>query len=235
MKIQAFALALTLAGATAGQASVVNGFNDVTDLGGGIFKFVFDTVPSDIIGTGSGIKFTGGGIDITATSAEGKVIQDHPANGGLGVLSAAGPSDNLELSLGETLMLSFSRSVEIVNFTFNGLLSSDGHTDAADGRFEVTEGSIFLSADAGIFDGVGTDFVPGSSSSVSDFDPTFLDVTSLLFGEDLLSGTSATPFKGYLESVTIKVSPVPVPASFALLALGLGAFGAMGRKKRKAA
>lgn len=228
--------AVALFGATAAQAAVISGLSDVTDNGGGSYTFTFDTVTSDIDGTGMGLGFTGGGISFVASSSQGIVRQDFPAHGGLGVLGGpGGGTDNLELGLGETLKLVFSQSVEIMNWTFNGLGSGDGHQDAADGRVRATvDGTSLnsLTTDAHFHDGVGTDFVPTNTSSICQANSNFCSTTTLLFSAD---SASVTNFKGYLESVTIRVgpAPVPVPASLGLLLAGLGGLGAFARKGRK--
>lgn len=216
--------------ATGANAAVVDGLSDVTDNGGGSYTFVFDTVKKDIDGTGMGLRFTGGGIEIIASSDQGRVRQDYPANGGLGVLGRSG-TDNLELGLGETLMLEFSRAVEIVNWTFNGRQGSDGHTDAADGRFDtVSDGVTRIDFDARGLDGISFDFVPDQFASVCEFGPEYCDTKSILFK----APTNGTPFKGYLESITVKVSPVPVPAALPLMLGALGGLGFAARRRRKA-
>lgn len=220
--------AAMLVGATSAQAATVNGFNDVQDLGNGIYKFVFDTLPKnpgDIDGTGMGLKFTNGvGLDLIATSEQGRVRQDYPGNGGLGVLGTTG-TDNLETALGETLKLGFSSSVSIVNWTFNGLMNKDGHQDAADGKFKADVVLGSLDDSASVFDGVGSDVVPDLENSVCDFNSAFCNVSSILF-----SGSS---FKGYLESITVQVPAVPLPASAGFLIAGLAGFGVAKRKRRK--
>jgi hypothetical protein len=186
---------------------------------------------SDIDDTGMGLCFTGGGIEIIASSDQGRVRKDYPANGGLGVLGWTG-TDNFELSLGETLKLTFNRTVDIVNWTFNGLLGSDGHTDAADGRFRVTldgDPSLGTNASASDFDGISFEAVPEGIPSLCGASSIYCDVEEIMFSDS----RDGTPFKGYLESITVKVSPVPVPAALPLM---LGALGGLGfaTRRRKA-
>lgn len=221
--------AIAMLGATTAHAAVIPGLSAVTDNGGGSYTFVFDTVTSDIDGTGMGLSFSGFGLSIIASSDQGRVRQDFPAHGGLGVLGPSG-TDNLELGLGETLKLVFSQTVEVVNWTFNGLGSSDGHTDAADGRFLAESLGSNISTDASLFDGVGSDVVPGSASSVCAINDRFCATDTVLFRA---SGSTETRFKGYLESVTIKVAAVPVPASLGLMLAGIAGLGAVARKRRR--
>ena len=208
-------------------AAVVAGLSDVTDNGGGSYTFVFDSVKSDIDGTGMGLGFFGGGISIVATSAQGRVRQDYPANGGLGVLGNTG-TDNLELELGETLTLTFSRAVEIVNWTFNGLRANDGHQDAADGSFFAGGDFGGHGDSADRFDGVGSDLVPDAFSSMCNLNPTFCSTSTFM-----ISKNGGDAFKGYLESITIKVAAVPVPAALPLMLGALGGLGFAARRRRK--
>ena len=214
--------------AAASHAAPVSGFNNVIDLGGGVYKFIFDTAPSDRIGNSDGIIFdNGSGLTVTATSAQGSVIQDAPANGGLGVLANNGGTDNMETSLGETILLTFNMAIDVIDVSLNGLLNSNGHTDEADGQFAIN--GIFGFATN--YDDVGTnDGVPDTVPSLCGAVPQLCDITTLLF----TAGVTAD-FKGYIESVTIRIDPVPVPASIGLLGLGLAGLGAMARRKRKAA
>jgi len=203
----------------------VAGLSNVTANGDGSFTFIFDSVTGDIDGTGMGLSFNGGGISIIATSAQGNVRQDHPANGGLGVL---GGTDNLELGLGETLNLAFNTSVEIVNWTFNGLMNMNGHQDAANGDFTASVDGGSLSSDASNFDGLGGETIPDSSISMCVLNPSFCNTNSISFASN-----SNSPFEGYLESITI--AAVPIPAALPLFAGGLGLLGFMGwRRKRRA-
>ncbi len=229
MKTLILAGALAFLGTAGAQAAVIPGLSDVTDNGGGSYTFVFDSVSSDIDGTGMGLGFAGGGISFVASSDQGTVRQDYPSNGGLGVLGRSG-SDNLELGLGETLELIFSQTVEVVNWTFNGLLSGNGHQDAADGRFRAETDGGSHSSNASLHDGVGTEYVPGTHASLCDVNSSFCSTSSLMFTAE--PGASSD-FKGYLESLTIRVATVPVPASLGLMLAGLAGFGAISRKRRR--
>ena len=218
--------------ATGASAATVPGLSNFTVNGDGSVTFIFDSVGSDIDGTGMGLSFSGGGLSFVASSAQGIVRQDAPANGGLGVLSAAAGTDNLELGLGETLLLSFtSDRVKVVNWTFNGELNKNGHQDASNGLFaaQVSNGQTLVS-NTSVFDGVGTDFVPDSFSSVCDFAFGFCNTDSILFTENTAQ-TGAAPFKGYLESITI--AAVPLPASLAFLLAGVAGLGTLSRKRKK--
>lgn len=216
--------------ATSAQAAPVSGLTAVNDAGGGLITFIFDTVGSDIDGNSEGLFFSYGGVEITATGlnaagGDATVRQDYPPNGGLGVL---GGTDNLELSLFEKLVLSFNQSVEIVNWTFNGLNSGDGHQDAADGRFTAQTDGGSHSSSADLHDGVGGEYIPDLFSSMCAINISFCDTTSLTFAN---SG-DPIQFKGYLESITIRIDPVPLPASAVLLLAGVAGLGAVRRLRK---
>jgi hypothetical protein len=226
-----FIVALALLGATGANAAVVNGFSDVTNNGDGTLTFIFDTATSAAAGDGSGdgLLFSDGVLNILVQSAQGTVRQEPAENGGLGVLATDGSgTDGLDTGLGETLKLSFSSSVEIVNFTFNGLIGVDEKTAAAEGGFKASVlGSIgSIEVDASTFDGIEPDVVD-FFSLCGDFG-LFCNTTTLLF-----SASDSNPFKGYLESVTVRVNAVPVPASLGLLGLGMAGLGLVARKRRK--
>ena len=218
--------AMAVFASTSAHAAVVAGDSNVTNNGGGISTFVFDQVSGDINGTGDGLSFTGGGTSFIATSGQGTVRQDYPSNGGLGVIASTG-TDNLETNLGETLLLTFSAAVDIIGFTFNGTLGSNGHTDAASGAFSSSSGIGTISGDASALDGIGDTFGLGGTSLCS-INIGFCSTTSILF--------SGSEFKGYLESITFKIAPgappVPLPASLGFLFAGMAGLGYFGRKKR---
>ncbi|ABD54990.1 VPLPA-CTERM sorting domain-containing protein [Jannaschia sp. CCS1] len=228
MKRLVLAAVMSIGAAAAAQAAPVLGLSDVTNNGGGSYTFTFDSVGGDIVGTGDGLSFSGGGISFLASANGGRVIQDAPANGGLGILGNNGGSDNLEISLGEILTLTFGQSVNILNFTLNGLRNGNGHQDAADGSLGVSaDGQQFI-GNAENFDGVAPDTVPVGVASICSVNPAFCSVSSLAF----LADPAGDDFKGYLESITVELAPVPLPASLGFLALGLGGLAAVRRRAR---
>ncbi|WP_422039319.1 hypothetical protein [Roseibium sp.] len=217
-KLLVGAIALACASGVA-HAAPVAGFDDFHTSGGNMWNFVFDGLPADVDGKDGGgnpvgIIFTEGSLTVTATGSSGGsdrvVRQDHPADGGLGVLGSPN-GDNL--GIGEILTLTFSRAVDILGFTLN-----DGHTDAATGGFTFGP----LSSTADLFDGVGSEGA-GQGDLCSSY-AGFCGVTSI--------SLSSTGFTGYLES--IKVQAVPLPAPLGLLLVGAAGLGLAARKRRGA-
>lgn len=213
----------------------IAGFSDVTDNGGGSYTFTFDTLPGpDIINT-DGLTFSGFGLNLTVTGSS-DVIQDVPANGGLGVNGGAN-GDNM--GLGEWLSFSFNQSVDLTMISFNGGLDpNNGHSDAAsDGLVDVlgngagggSFGDLHMIASA--FDGVSPDsFVTDLSSHFSGYG--FTGMTDLSVASSNYSPSNNFPWNGYVESMTVQLNSVPEPSVIALLSLGLIGMGAA-RKHRK--
>ncbi len=217
-KLLVGAIALACASGVA-HAAPVAGYDNFHTSSGNMTTFIFDGLPSDIDGTGDGIIFTEGSLTVTATGSgldgsgapEGRIVrQDHPADGGLGVL---GNPNGDNLGIGEILTLTFSRAVDILGFTLN-----DGHNDAANGAFAFGP----LSSTANLFDGVGTE--GAGQGNLCGFNAGFCGVTSI--------SLSSTGFTGYLES--IKVSNVPLPAPLGLLLVSAAGLGFVARKRRGA-
>lgn len=196
-------------------AAPVAGFSDFTDNGGGSFTFVFDTLGADINDVGEGLSFTNGsGLDFVATATGGPVIQDYPAHGGLGV---DGDPDGDNLGVGEFLTLAFNQTISLLGFTLN-----DGHQDAASGDFTLNSSG----GPAHLFDGVGNENPYQGQICAATF--LFCNINALTFGS-----IGANGFTGYVESVTVQVSAVPLPASLGFLFAGLGGLGIAGRRRRK--
>lgn len=193
---------------------VIPGFSDVTDNGGGSYTFTFDTLTGGDIVNADGLSFSGVGSPLLTVTQSGgtAVIQDVPANGGLGT-DGGGFGDNM--GAGDGLTFGFSSFVSLTNITFNGLFNSDGHTDAASGFVNVA-GTLI---DTASFDGVGDSgaLAPGFFSG-SSFDVTTID--------------SLRGFHGYVESITVQTRrKVSEATTIALLGLGMVALG-LARRKR---
>ena len=193
---------------------VIPGFSDVIDNGGGSYTFTFDTLTGGDIVNADGLSFSGVGSPLLTVTQFGgtAVIQDLPDNGGLGT-DGGGFGDNM--GAGDGLTFGFSSFVSLTNITFNGLLNSNGHTDAASGLVNVA-GTVI---DTDSFDGVGDNgaLAPGFFSGTS------FDVTTI----DSLRG-----FHGYVESITVQTRrKVPESTTIALLGLGMVALG-LARRKR---
>lgn len=166
---------------------------------------------------GGDLKYTVNGITATATGFYKKkqvtVLQDHD-NGwnakkhigaGLGVYHLTNDNSDDNITVGETLKLSFNRAV-----TLSGLsLRADGHT--------------------GHFDKDSTFLLDGHSMKLSqDIDHLALTGTEFSFA---FGGREAEQF--YLGGVTVTgVSPVPEPATTGMMLAGLGLLGWMARRRK---
>lgn len=213
------ALASAMFVSLSAHAIPVAGFSDVTDNGGGSYTFTFDTLPGpDIVGA-DGLTFSGFGIGLTVTGS-GDVIQDVPANGGLGVNGGAF-GDNM--GGGEQLTFTFNQSIDLLDISLNGLMPMDGHQDAADGDFRlVSEGGGSITGPANLFDGVGGD----------DFAPDLVDINASFGGIHAFDVvTLIDEWHGYVESITIRTSQVPEPSILALFGAGLLGLGFARRRK----
>ena len=187
----------------------------------GAASFVFDTNSAtlDVIDqTGLGISFTAGPLGLTVTSVGtpiGKVIQDRPGNGGLGVdgiIHDDGPfSDNM--GGGEALRFDFDRAVALSSIDLNGLVGSNGHTNRADGRLNFVTSAGTITVSAADFDGRGTD---AALPSIFDSSITWFEVETL-----------SDSWHGYVDSLTARV---PAPGIAALLGFGLVGIAAVRRR-----
>lgn len=207
--------ASTILLSTYSNAGLINGYTDVIDLGSGEYKFIFDTVSSDITNQ-DGLTFGYNGLSFDVTSNAGPVIQDAPSHGGLGVDGGA-YGDNIGVD--EVLYFNFNQNVEIVDFTLNGLFDSNGHTDVADApvRFCYAVHACYLT-DASHFDGVTPDAIPNGNTLPAEYSDTAYFEFSPAWFDD------RDNFHGYIESLTVKVS-VSEPGAFVLLGMSLFSLG----------
>ena len=220
--------ALTLT-ALNSHAAPIPGFSDVADLGGGVYKFTFDTLPGPDIKNQDGLTFSGFGLLLTATSTgntAGKVIQDVPSHGGLGV-DGDPAGDNMTGD--ERLRFTLNQSFDLVDFSFNGKMNNDGHSDSADGEFGISTSGFSGGGNADLWDGIGTDSIPDFAAALADANTNFQGIN--WFSLYSLAGSNS-PFKGYVESVTVRIANVPEPSALLLMSLGLAGFGLSRRKKQ---
>ncbi|TLU61007.1 PEP-CTERM sorting domain-containing protein [Thalassotalea litorea] len=199
-----FATCLTFLSAQSFGA-VIPGQTDYIENEDGSLTFIFDLVSSDIVGEGMGLSFSYFGLELIVTSQE-IVIQDFPANGGLGVDSAA---DGDNLAYGDVLILSFNEAVTITGISFNGLMGLDGHQEMADGLVLVAGGIL----DTALYYEVGS----------------ALDVP--LSGSAFTIAGATDQFTGYLESLTFFIGEppqgIPEPGTMLLFAAALLGIGGM--------
>lgn len=200
----------------------IAGFSDVTDNGGGSYTFTFDTLSGPDIINADGLLFSGYGLNLTVTglAGAGTVIQDVPANGGLGF--NGGPNGD-NMGGGEFLNFALNQSFDLLDFKLNGLMSGDGHQDAADGAFGYYAATIGLTDGASAYDGVGTDLTD-SLGYLADTWVGFSDINSFKIS------TRPEGWHGYVESVTLRINSVPEPSLLALLSIGLLGIGFTRRK-----
>ncbi|TKB44205.1 PEP-CTERM sorting domain-containing protein [Thalassotalea mangrovi] len=188
-------------------AAVIPGQSDYIENEDGSVTFIFDLVSADIEGEGMGLSFSYFGLELIATS-QAIVIQDFPANGGLGVDSN---SDGDNLASGDVLILSFNEFVTITAMSFNGLMGQDGHQEMADGLVLVG-GNILDTADYSMV---------GSA----------LDMP--MAGTAFTIAGATNQFTGYLESVTLFIGEPPqgIPEPGTLLLFAGAIFGLFGIRR----
>ena len=218
-------------------AMPIAGHTDL-DIAGDLYTFTFDTVieddptgfPSDII-SANGLFFTDGSIpwrlvaEATGPSSNTRLIQDHPRNGGLGVLP--GPvGDNWAYQEQIKFTLSDNLVFDLVGFTVNGGNTGGAHGDC------VPNGNAALYLISGGKGGIGSFFsdrdgCAANGEDTEDFsaDPIFGDWfsdLSYIEFDSVQPGPGIGLWAGYLESITIRVeSPIPAPPAIALLLVGL--------------
>ncbi|TKB44200.1 PEP-CTERM sorting domain-containing protein [Thalassotalea mangrovi] len=198
------ALALCLGSAN---AAVVNGQSDFIENDDGSLTFIFDLVEADIDGMGDGMLFEYFGLQLLVTG-DGNVVQDYPADGGLGLYNGA---DGDNLAGGESLTFDFPtlgefEFIELVSISFNGLIAGDGHQEMADGMVSVNGFSI----DAADYSLTGQGMLP-DGGLVKSFDVV-----------------ATADFTGYVESITffVREEPLGVPEPGTILLMLSGLLGA---------
>ncbi|QDP02096.1 PEP-CTERM sorting domain-containing protein [Thalassotalea sp. PS06] len=194
----------------ASYSAVIPGQTDFLENEDGSITLIFDLVSSDIVGEGMGLSFTYFGLELIVTS-QAVVIQDFPANGGLGVDSA---NDGDNLGAGDVLILSFNEDVTITGISFNGLMGQDGHQEMADGLVLVNGGVL----DTSMYYVVGSELM--------------LPIAGSVF---TIAGAE-NQFTGYLESLTFFIGEppqgIPEPGTMLLLAGALLGFGGMKLRRK---
>ncbi len=212
-------------------AAPIPGFSDVTNNLDGTYTFTFDTLSSDISNL-DGLTFSGAGIGFTVTGSNAVTgsavtIQDVPANGGLGV---DGDPNGDNMGLGEWLSFSFDQSVDLVMINFNG-----DHTDATSGMVEIAaDGNQPLYLRADWFDGV-----LGPETPISDISAEnasfygFSGMTDLRVAPTTYASQNYGIFNGYVESITVRSSPVPEPTTMLLFGTGIAGLAAVSRRRKK--
>lgn len=165
---------------------------------------------------GGNLSFTDGGVTAVATSSfasgASSVVQDHDGGwtasigAGLGVYHKTGDTSDDNITSGETLTITFD---QVVTLTSVGL-RAEGHNFTGWGA-----GKTFL------LDGVQTT-LPQDTGSIA------VDMTGNVF-TFAYGGTNADQF--YLASLT--VTPVPEPASVAMVLAGLGFVGVAQRRRTR--
>ncbi|WP_394176428.1 PEP-CTERM sorting domain-containing protein [Thalassotalea litorea] len=182
-------------------AAVVDGQSDFIENDDDSWTFIFDLVSADIDGEGDGLLFSLDEFSFEfVVTGDGMVVQDYPADGGLGLYNGA---DGDNLAGGEMLTFSFNEGITLVSIAFNGLIEGDGHQELADGMATVNGFSV----DAADYSLTGQGTLP-DGGLVSSFDVV-----------------ADAGFTGYVESITFYIGEpplgVPEPGTMLLLASGL--------------
>jgi hypothetical protein len=212
------------------QSAIIEGHSvgNITNDGGGVFTYTFDTNFTTDRKNADGLFFQGNGSPQLNVTGSGTVIQDWPANGGLGVDGGVG-GDNLTGTEWLNFALLGNTSFVLLGFTVNG--GGDGHNDCFSGL-----GGLDLSTNKGIdfttaadrFDGCGPDSpYNGSLDTLAAPFDIYADINWFL----LSPRASSSLFSGHVESLTIRVDPVPEPSIIALFAAGL--FGISFARRRQ--
>lgn len=207
------------------------GVSVVSDNGDGTYTFTFDTgfTTDRLNKDGSGLTFSGYGIDLTVTGSD-DVIQDWPAHGGLGVDGGAG-GDNLAGA--EWLRFDIGGGLfDFVGFSLNG-----SHQDEFADNYPCNAVNATTSSWAGQRGWCAQDQDVAHAVYADIYDDDYPNHNDKYDDVSWVSFTqydSRHTFSGYIESFTIRASAVPEPGSLALLGLGLAGLGFSRRKANKA-
>lgn len=164
---------------------------------------------------GISLTFDAGGTDLAyfdSINGQGRVA-GLGVCGALGINGGCNPSNDDNITAGESVTLLFDRLVNISGLLFR----SEGHflvDESLNSRQLVSSETLLIN---------GVEYTFGAAQTA-----TFTGVSSINFA---FGGAAGDEF--YLSSLT--ATPVPVPAALPLLLAGLGGLGVMARRKRKAA
>lgn len=180
---------------------------------------------------------TVGGITLTATAADGRHPYLDAGHGGLGVCGTltstfqCNPSDDDNIRTGEVLILSFDQTVTVNQMWFNNRHDGDGSLDGDLVKIAGTNYSLFSNTPGGALSSFNGDWTPrvGATGTVIQTFTFLANTAYLIENPNVLSDN--TEF--YLSGMT--VTAVPEPETYALLGLGLGLLGWVGRRRKSQA
>lgn len=221
----ALAIALAMVGGPANAAPMATfdfdgrgGADTPSSTGGTNFGEPIGTPTAPLVFSESGITLTVRGFTgspIGSRTEQDTILDDGPAEGGLGVISEGSSSlEQVNTGAGESIDLIFSETVFLSDFNFN----SGAHNDCPD-----TGGSEGGCGDVDLFvDGVNA----GTFAALDSAPSTIAGNTFTLFA----SGNDTAFYVGGLKAT---VTSVPAPATIGLLGMALaGLAAAVGRRRK---
>lgn len=198
-----------------------------------VFDFVADANSAERGFATSYVK-TVSGITLTVTAADGRHPYLDAGHGGLGVCGTLSstmqcvPSPDDNIFAGEILILSFDQAVTVNQLWFNNL--HDGDRSLSGGKVKIAGGiyDVFQNSPGGAmasFNGAWSPVVAGTTGTAQTF--SFAANTNYLIENPNPIGDN---YEFYLSGMT--VTAVPEPEIYAMMGLGLGLMGWVGRRKR---